>query len=367
MLLDNPPARRIERSSRVVATRRATDGARKTTLGRAMLGNALRSSWALLSYHPAGEALSCPSCGSQRLEVLDFGARTIRPRLDPDRVYLVSGCPSCGLIFTNPPPTPEYLAAYYGAQGGWNQRGNEVRSEPALAGRRRPSGKTQLGQIVARAAQAGMTNPAVLDFGCGEGELLDKLHSFGWRTFGIDPATRSIVTRHAMLDAIPTQPLFDVIVAKHVLEHLPDPMSVLRQFRSALRPGGFLFCVQPCLDGAFVHGRKRYCINDKWHFTAFTHDSIRQLLSTAGFKVEFSTNLAWPHRFQCMAVPADEIDLSSADDPLRSARDDLRRTRIRWLQFLPIRMQASLLNAALLMRSRIARFRRAGNELSGNR
>jgi phosphatidylethanolamine/phosphatidyl-N-methylethanolamine N-methyltransferase len=44
---------------------------------------------------------------------------------------------------------------------------------------------------------------------------------------------------------------FDRLIATHVLEHLPNPVAVLREWNRVVRPGGLLSIVLPCDPGLF--------------------------------------------------------------------------------------------------------------------
>ena len=43
----------------------------------------------------------------------------------------------------------------------------------------------------------------------------------------------------------------DRLIATHVLEHLPDPVNVLREWNRVVRPGGVISIVLPCDPGLF--------------------------------------------------------------------------------------------------------------------
>ena len=82
---------------------------------------------------------------------------------------------------------------------------------------------------------------------------------------------------------------FDVIVAADVLEHLKDPLKVLRDLRAFLKPGGFFVVSMPNIAHASVRlalleGRFDYQdlgLLDRTHLHFFTHKSIAQLFDAA--------------------------------------------------------------------------------------
>jgi 2-polyprenyl-3-methyl-5-hydroxy-6-metoxy-1,4-benzoquinol methylase len=86
---------------------------------------------------------------------------------------------------------------------------------------------------------------------------------------------------------------FDVIVAADVLEHLKDPLAVLRRLRAFLRPGGHFVVSLPNIAHASVRiallqGRFDYRdlgLLDRTHLRFFTHASISQLFDDAELAV----------------------------------------------------------------------------------
>jgi SAM-dependent methyltransferase len=187
-----------------------------------------------------------------------------------------------------------------------------------------------------------------LDFGCGRGKLMDQLTPHGFDCSGLDPATKGVVTRYPMLDALPTVPTFDVIAAIHVLEHTPNPLGVMQDIKKALkRPGLFVFG-SPTLNNLWEHRKKRYVMNELRHLNGFTRLSLSALLSKAGFRVvEFYTGTT-PARFRCAAViddnpPALENPLAEAEEAFRLYRE----TEPGWNPALGLRENAWIYNEAL--------------------
>lgn len=98
----------------------------------------------------------------------------------------------------------------------------------------------------------------VLDVGCGGGILADSMARKGAQVLGIDLATKSLrVAQLHALEAgtpnikyreVPVEDLaaempasFDVVTCMEMLEHVPDPASVVRACAALVKPGGWVF------------------------------------------------------------------------------------------------------------------------------
>jgi SAM-dependent methyltransferase len=107
----------------------------------------------------------------------------------------------------------------------------------------------------------GLETPAILDVGCGPGELATRLLDFfpGCNLTGVDldPAhlDRSRQrcagsgerARFAVADATALEGIddgrFDLVICRHLLQAVPDPRAVLAQMKRVARPGGRLHVV----------------------------------------------------------------------------------------------------------------------------
>ncbi|WP_310625164.1 bifunctional 2-polyprenyl-6-hydroxyphenol methylase/3-demethylubiquinol 3-O-methyltransferase UbiG [Limnohabitans sp.] len=98
----------------------------------------------------------------------------------------------------------------------------------------------------------------VLDVGCGGGILTDAMARSGAHTLGIDLAAKSLKVaqlhaleaqtlnvqyREVAVEALATeQPAsFDVVTCMEMLEHVPDPSSIVRACAQLAKPGGRVF------------------------------------------------------------------------------------------------------------------------------
>ena len=98
----------------------------------------------------------------------------------------------------------------------------------------------------------------VVDIGCGGGILTDAMARNGANALGADLATRSL--KVAQLHALEAQTpnvryqeisaedlaaerpaSFDVVTCMEMLEHVPDPSSIVRACATLVKPGGWVF------------------------------------------------------------------------------------------------------------------------------
>ena len=105
---------------------------------------------------------------------------------------------------------------------------------------------------------AGLKGKSVLDVGCGGGILADSMARAGAQVTGIDLSTKALkVAQLHALEAgtanvnyreISAEALaaeahgdFDVVTCMEMLEHVPDPSSVVHACASLVKPGGWVF------------------------------------------------------------------------------------------------------------------------------
>jgi 2-polyprenyl-3-methyl-5-hydroxy-6-metoxy-1,4-benzoquinol methylase len=94
---------------------------------------------------------------------------------------------------------------------------------------------------------------------------------------------------------------FDLILAVDVMEHIPDDVSVFRNFYKAAKPGGRLLVNTPSdLGGSDVHSSTEASFIEEHARVGYGAEEIKRKLEQAGFEVEkikytYGTygNLAW--------------------------------------------------------------------------
>jgi SAM-dependent methyltransferase len=138
--------------------------------------------------------------------------------------------------------------------------------------------------------------PLVLDLGCATGALLCRLRERGWRVQGVEISPSAAYCRETRGLDVSSLPLednhfsgssFDLVLASHLIEHLNDPSSFVREVYRILKTGGRFFVTTPNIAGfqARIFGsRWRSAIFD--HLYLFSVKTLSRLLEQNGFRVE---------------------------------------------------------------------------------
>jgi len=134
----------------------------------------------------------------------------------------------------------------------------------------------------------------ILDVGCGQGELLYRLHSHGFtHLHGVDPFIKSEVKdgvvdiRKIGIEELRPEEKYNIIMMHHSLEHTPDNRSLLNQASRNLADDGVLIIRIPTVSS---YAWKKFGTN--WvqldaarHFFLHSRKSIRILADNVGFTI----------------------------------------------------------------------------------
>ncbi len=146
----------------------------------------------------------------------------------------------------------------------------------------------------------------MLDIGCGNGRLLANAKADGWQVKGLEFSplnAKSIqellgieVAIHDFLKYDRNGETFDLVVMRHVLEHLPDPILALNKTGELLKPGGYALFEFPNIESIglkfnrfmkkFKHFRKKYRKDYiPGHCVEYSRKSFKYLAELTGFKI----------------------------------------------------------------------------------
>lgn len=126
-------------------------------------------------------------------------------------------------------------------------------------------------------------NARILDVGCGTGWVAKHFPDYR----GIDGSPDAVAQatelgRDVVLGDV-DEPLavedaaVDGVILKDLLEHVADPVAVVREARRAVRPGGLVFASSP--------DAQRWVWNDYTHRRPFTIRAFRQLFLDQRFEI----------------------------------------------------------------------------------
>jgi SAM-dependent methyltransferase len=215
--------------------------------------------------------LACRLCGSDRL-VLHFEVRG----------NALDRCGRCGFVQVRERPSADALEAMYGET--YFARG---KYDNGFAQRR--ENQRRLALMERAAVQPGAR---VLDVGCGPGDFVafagDRFDMWGLDVSpgAIDEARRKnprvadqLASGFVVVQRYPAG-VFDAIVMWDVVEHLWDPLAVLRQLLPCLRPGGALLLSTPDIGAvtARLMGPRWAFMTPPEHLGFFSRRSLRFLL-----------------------------------------------------------------------------------------
>ena len=236
-------------------------------------------------------ARPCPVCGSNagrpfaaaNVDAEALGSFAFASRKLPEYMHFaLVVCPTCDLLYTNPAPTPEALAALY------HEAAFDASDESRLAGL---TYARQLGRIAAGFPD----RDGALDIGTGDGAFLEQLMKHGFtQVAGVEPSAAPIAVaapavrpliRHGVFRAADFAPSsLRLVTCFQTIEHVHDPLALCRDARALLRPGGALYLV--CHNRRALRARARGMkspIYDVEHMQLFSPASMRALLARAGF------------------------------------------------------------------------------------
>ncbi len=226
---------------------------------------------------PAGwEQTACPLCMSAT-------AQTVVAADDPALPCQVVRCCRCGLCYTNPRPDRGSVGRFY--------------PDDYTPHQYRPSGGAGRDDGFDAALAVPPPGGRLLDFGCGAGKRLQRARALGWQVTGIDVSPRAVAHVRerlglgALVGSLPHPELrpgsFEAITMSQSLEHVHDPLAVLREAHRLLTPGGQVIVAVPNLAGLPFgwFGAAWIGLDLPRHLIHFEPPTLRRMLQQAGFRV----------------------------------------------------------------------------------
>ena len=241
----------------------------------------------------------CPVCGAGGATVwkrrgIDWALRPEDLRITDHRygvTLTLLRCPTCGFIFADPIEARNLTSLYEDLEDPEYETGQSTRA-------------LQMEWLLNGALRARPAARTVLDIGAGAGLLVSRARKRGLDAVGVEPS-RSLSARAPEVNAVevlqgvyPHPALsgrqFDLVFLVDVIEHVADPVALLRAAASGMAPAGAMIVVTPdvaSLAARMLKGRW-------WHFRLahvgyFTSRTMETAAEQAGLIVERKFRARW--------------------------------------------------------------------------
>ena len=273
---------------------------------------------------------TCPICGTNarareyypakidesRLNEFAFSSRKI-----PEHMHFrLLQCGECDVMYANPAPAAETLGA------GYEQAAYDSDVEATYAA------DTYAHYLVERVLPKLRLRQGAMDIGTGNGAFLRDLLANGFTDVcGVEPSTAPIAAakpeirpliRHGMFKASDFAPAsFSLISCFQTIEHVHDPLDLVKDVFGLLRPGGAAYLVSHNYRSLQAKILREWSpIIDVEHLQLFSVESVRRLLAKAGFEqIEvFPIANRYPLNYWLRLLPLGKRPKELLGDALRS-------------------------------------------------
>lgn len=212
--------------------------------------------------------------------------------------YTVLYCRQCGIGMTWPQPDAASLERFY-APG-------EYRAEE---GKRFVAPVEWLFELQKKCLlirlAGGLRSGSMLDIGCGSGYTASLFARKGWAVTGVEFSDETAI--HAretyQIPVVTTVSAlkgpFDLILVNHVLEHYPDPETLLHECGRLLSQNGRLVVAVPNFSSfqARFGGKNWFHLDLPIHLFHFSEAGLAALLARSGYTITGRSHADWAQNF----------------------------------------------------------------------
>lgn len=232
------------------------------------------------------ENIDCNLCGCSEFITLYQGY---------DRLHGYEGkftyvqCSECYLVYMNPQIVFEDLHQYYP---------QDYAPHVVKASRKKNVKSTKRLFLPPSVLHQLTSTSRVLDIGCGSGTFLHQLNQLtGCEVRGLDISQKAVETaqsvygltvdRGTIIHADYSDSSFDLITAWHYLEHVNDPMAVLKKIAALLKPEGYFALMVPNIScvNAKLFGSAWFPLDCPRHLFLYSPSVMKDYLYKSGLHV----------------------------------------------------------------------------------
>lgn len=251
--------------------------------------------------------IKCPICNSA--EFINNGTPVENTK---ESGYTDIECKECGLHWCDPMPSKKDLDEYYSRY--YDTRYSTIDKS---------KWKTRVRSIITyrklrlkayfRLIKKYSPDKSLLDFGCGEGDILYLAKNENWKVTGIDYSNELNENfKNAGIEFIQSSDLnssdlkkksFGCIFLKHVVEHIPELENFLMSAKEYLTKDGILAIKTPSGTSFRArHGLSNWhMVRPMEHFWGFNINNFRRLLENNSFEILYIKDGIQVNELTCIA------------------------------------------------------------------
>jgi len=222
------------------------------------------------------EEVNCSLCGANNASPC---IESCAIRQGGKKLYSLARCKNCDFVFLNPRPTKESILAYYRSTDREKSHNKLTLHEKFYYSFFRSIPGKRKGKL--------------LDVGCGSGRYICLMREKGWDVEGIDIAYTDYgrdtldlnicegdLVSHDFQDNS-----FDVITLWWVLEHLYEPLEVIKKAYKLLKKGGVVVIAVPNIDSfeAKIFKQDWFHLFLPKHLSMYSPATLKNILKKGGF------------------------------------------------------------------------------------
>ncbi len=202
-------------------------------------------------------------------------------------------CSNCAHVYVNPQANEEAVVKQYNEESDTNDAGFDF-----LSSEKHQEIRGKLYNYFLDKIQDQVPSGRVLDIGCSVGGFLHTAKERGYDTLGLELNERTAKYAEEMYGVKVERKLlhecgfednsFDLVTMFGVIEHLPEPIDVVKDIYRILKPGGIFLGICPNVQSLVcmtLHEMSR-TFTGRLHLSYFSEDTLRYLFSNLGWKNE---------------------------------------------------------------------------------
>ena len=220
-----------------------------------------------------------------------------------EKQFQAKQCTHCSFVFLDPRLTPEELKLLYSDEYFLHDGADFGAHSPSDYESAAIKGSVKFPEIlgwIRRYKPSG----EFFEIGCGMGYFLEYVRKNGYTVSGIEYADLGVRTcqtkfgldvQRGSFEELAWQPdRYDVMFMGDVLEHLIQPLDMLRKAHSMLKPSGVLAAEVPSMfnsvtgrlavAGMRMLGTRKKMAMPPYHVNEFTPKTLRSMIERAGFR-----------------------------------------------------------------------------------